>query len=93
MGLAVLPSRLKEELKAVADALVSGDDLRENELTAKHADWADEFRSKYEFTEENALDIVKEETGLVFSKVLEHAGVFKRDAKGQEAFLRFLAVV
>ena len=93
MGLAVLPSRLKEELKAVADALVSGDDLRENELTAKHADWADEFRSKYEFTEENAFDIVKEETGLVFSKVLEHAGVFKRDAKGQEAFLRFLAVV
>ena len=74
MGLAVLPSRLKEELKAVADALVSGDDLRENELTAKHADWADEFRSKYEFTEENAFDIVKEETGLVFSKVLEHAG-------------------
>ncbi|MDO5138432.1 MAG: UDP-glucose--hexose-1-phosphate uridylyltransferase, partial [Oscillospiraceae bacterium] len=79
MGLAVLPSRLKEELRVVADALVSGADLRENELTAKHADWADEFRSKYEFTEENALDIVKEETGLVFSKVLEHAGVFKRD--------------
>ena len=93
MGLAVLPSRLKEELRAVAGALVSGADLRENELTAKHADWADEFRSKYEFTEENALDIVKEETGLVFSKVLEHAGVFKRDEQGREAFLRFLSTV
>ena len=93
MGLAVLPSRLKEELKAVADALVSGADLRENELTAKHADWADEFRDKYEFTEDNALDIVKEETGLVFSKVLEYAGVFKRDEQGKEAFLRFLATV
>ena len=93
MGLAVLPSRLKEELKAVADGLASGTDLRENELTAKHADWADEFRGKYEITQENALDIVKEETGLVFSKVLEHAGVFKRDRRGQEAFLRFLGAI
>ena len=93
MGLAVLPSRLKEELRAVADALVSGADLRGNELTAKHADWADGFRTKYEITAENALDIVKKETGLVFSKVLEHAGVFKRDGQGKEAFLRFLHTV
>lgn len=93
MGLAVLPSRLKEELRAVADALVSGADLRENELTAKHADWADKFRARYEITAENALDIVKKETGLVFSKVLEHAGVFKRDEQGREAFLRFLHTV
>lgn len=93
MGLAVLPSRLKEELRAVADALVSGADLRENELTAKHADWADEFRARYEITAENALDIVKKETGLVFSKVLEHAGVFKRDGQGRETFLRFLHTV
>ena len=93
MGLAVLPSRLKEELRAVADALASGADLRENELTAKHADWADEFRARYEITAENALEIVKEETGLVFSKVLEHAGVFKRDEQGREAFLRFLHTV
>ena len=93
MGLAVLPSRLKEELRAVADALVSGADMRENDLTAKHADWADEFRTKYDITADNALDIVKKETGLVFSKVLEHAGVFKRDEEGKEAFLRFLHTV
>ena len=37
MGLAVLPARLKEELSAVANALVSGADLRADERTAKHA--------------------------------------------------------
>ena len=29
------------------------------------------------------------EIGLVFSKVLEHAGVYKRDAEGTKAFMRF----
>ena len=93
MGLAVLPARLKTELSAVADALVSGADLRANELTEKHADWAEGFRGKYEITAENALEIVQKETGLVFAEVLEDAGVFKRDHAGKEAFLRFLAAV
>ena len=93
MGLAVLPARLKTELAAVADALVSGADLRADELTEKHADWAEGFRGKYQITRENALDIVQKETGLVFAKVLEHAGVYKRDEAGRQAFLRFLATV
>ena len=93
MGLAVLPARLKEELAAVADALVSGTDLRANELTEKHADWAEDFKGKYSITAENALDIVQKETGLVFAKVLEHAGVYARNAEGKAAFLRFLATV
>ena len=78
MGLAVLPARLKEELSAVANALVSGADLRADERTAKHADWAEGFRGKYTITADNALDIVEKETGLVFARVLEHAGVYKR---------------
>ena len=90
MGLAVLPARLKEELAAVADALVTGADLRSSELTEKHADWAEGFRDRYAFTRENALDIVQKETGLVFAQVLEHAGVYKRTPEGREAFLRFL---
>ena len=76
MGLAVLPARLKEELSAVADALAAGRDLRGDELTAKHADWAEAFAKNYTVTADNALDIVKKETGLVFAKVLEHAGVY-----------------
>ena len=90
MGLAVLPARLKEELAAVADALASGADLRADERTEKHADWADGFKSKYAITADNALDIVEKETGLVFAQVLEHAGVYKRAAEGKAAFLRFL---
>jgi len=90
MGLAVLPARLKEELAAVADALVSGADLQTNELTEKHADWAEGFQGKYTITAENALEIVQKETGLVFAQVLEHAGVYKRTEEGKTAFLRFL---
>ena len=93
MGLAVLPARLKEELVAVADCLVTGKDLRSGELTAKHADWAEGFAPNYQITAENALDIVKKETGLVFAQVLEHAGVYKRTPDGKEAFLRFLESV
>ena len=93
MGLAVLPARLKEELAAVADCLVSGRDLRESGVTAKHADWAEGFASNYSITAENALEIVQKETGLVFAQVLEHAGVYKRTPEGREAFLRFLKSV
>lgn len=74
----------------MAEGLVSGADLRANELTAKHADWAEGFAPKYTITADNALDIVQRETGLVFAQVLEHAGVYKRTAEGRAAFLRFV---
>ena len=90
MGLAVLPSRLKDELRAVAEGLANGSDLRMNELTAKHADWAEAFRVQYEITQETAWEIVQGETGKVFAKVLEHAGIYKRNEAGKAAFLRFL---
>ena len=93
MGLAVLPARLREELAAVAERLVSGADLRADERTEKHADWAEAFAPNYTFTSENALEIVRKETGKVFAKVLEHAGVYARTAEGKEAFLRFLRSV
>ena len=93
MGLAVLPARLKTELAAVADALLTGADLRADELTAKHADWAEGFRDKYQFTPDNAMNIVEHETGLVFAKVLEHAGVYQRNDSGRAAFLKFLSSV
>ena len=94
MGLAVLPPRLKPELEALADALVNGKDLRANELTASHADWAESFAVNYsEINEENAMDIIKAEVGKVFATVLEHAGVFKRTAEGKGAFLKFIKTV
>ena len=93
MGLAVLPSRLKGEMELLAKALVSGDDIRADEVLSKHADWADELKKQYTFTEENVDGILKDEIGRVFSKVLEHAGVFKRTEEGKAAFDRFAAYV
>ncbi|MBQ6755804.1 MAG: UDP-glucose--hexose-1-phosphate uridylyltransferase [Oscillospiraceae bacterium] len=88
MGLAVLPARLKEELREVASQLAKGE-----KVEGVHAEWARELAAKYEFNDENALDIVKAETGKVFAKVLEHAGVYKRTPEGKEAFLRFVKSV
>lgn len=90
MGLAVLPSRLKDELARLSEAIVAGSDLRSDEVLEKHADWVEEFMPKYEaVTPENVMDILQKEVGIVFMKVLEHAGVYKRDAEGKEAFKRF----
>ncbi len=93
MGLAVLPARLKDELHGVAQALVRGDDLRQDETLRKHADWADELKTRYTFTADNAEELLRREGGAVFATVLEHAGVFKRTPEGQEAFLRFIRSV
>lgn len=91
MGLAVLPARLKNEMAQLETAILSGADLRKDETLAKHADWVDSFKTKYDgITKDNVEKIIKDEIGLVFSKVLEHAGVYKRDAEGKEAFLRFV---
>ena len=94
MGLAVLPPRLKPELEALADAIVNGKDLHADELTASHADWAEEFIKEYdEINAENAMSIIEAEVGKVFAKVLEHAGVYKRNEEGKAAFLRFIESV
>ncbi len=94
MGLAVLPPRLKDELEALAEAIVSGKDLRANELTALHADWAEEFIPNYsDINADNVTDIIHAEVGKVFATVLEHAGVFKRDEAGFAAFMRFIESV
>lgn len=93
MGLAVLPARLKTELTAVAEALANGKSLRENPLTEKHADWAEQFAPQCRITADNAFEIVRKETGLVFAKVLEDAGVYRRNEAGKQAFLRFLETV
>jgi UDPglucose--hexose-1-phosphate uridylyltransferase len=93
MGLAVLPARLKTELAAVAEGLVNGADLRQNPLTSAHASWAEEIAQRRTITPGNAMEIVKEETGLVFAQVLEHAGVYARTEAGAAAFLRFLQTV
>ena len=91
MGLAVLPSRLAEELKAVEDELLAGNGLNDNPLTASHAEWAKGIALRYpEITKENISDIVCAEVGRVFEQVLLDAGVFKRNESGRLAFDRFV---
>ena len=91
MGLAVLPSRLKEELNLLAEYMVEGKDIRGNEMLEKHADWVDEFTKRYDdINKDNVLDILKREVGVVFGKVLEDAGVYKCTEEGRMAFMRFI---
>jgi UDPglucose--hexose-1-phosphate uridylyltransferase len=92
MGLAVLPSRLKGELAALAEAVASGKNIAEDEVLAKHSDWVEELKKQYTFTEDNALDIILKETGKVFAAVLEDAGVYKNTSEGRKAFLRFIDI-
>lgn len=91
MGLAVLPSRLKDELALLGEYLVEGNDVRSNEILEKHADWVDEFYGKYEeFTKDNVEGILQQEVGKVFARVLEDAGVYKCTPAGREHFTAFL---
>ena len=93
MGLAVLPSRLKGELQDLAAAIVEGKDLEADPVLSKHAPWVAELKEKYTFTAENALDLLLQETGRVFSQVLEDAGVYKNTPDGLQNFLKFVDTV
>ncbi len=93
MGLAVLPSRLKGELTDLAQAVVENRDVSQDPVLEKHGAWVEELKKRHTFTPDNAMDILLEETGRVFSQVLEDAGVYKMDPQGQAGFLRFVDAV
>ena len=91
MGLAILPPRLKEELKQVQDYLLE----RESSVASYHQDWAADLKSTHpSITDEaEAEALVRESVGQIFARVLEDAGVYKRTAEGQAAFRRFVATL
>ncbi len=93
MGLAVLPSRLKNEMEQLADALVTGKDIASCESIAKHADWVSAFANNYSFTKENVTEILQKEIGKTFEAVLEDAGVYKCTSEGRTAFMRFIKAI
>lgn len=91
MGLAVLPSRLKQEMALLKDAILTGSDLEKDEMLQKHAEWVAEFLPSYpEINGENIDEILRQEIGKVFVQVLEDAGVYKCTPEGREAFLKFV---
>ena len=68
--------------------------MEEHEELEKHIDWVHEFVPKYsEINKDNVMDILKEEIGQVFVKVLEDAGVYKCNEEGRKAFDRFIAAL
>ena len=94
MGLAVLPARLKDELELLASYILEGRDPAENEMLQKHADWVKDFLPKYkDINQDNVMDILQEEVGQVFVKVLEDAGVYKCTPEGRAALRKFLATL
>ena len=91
MGLAVLPSRLAEEMNAVKEALLSGKDFNDDPLTVSHAEWAKEIaHNNPDISKDNVSDVICKEIGKAFEQVLLDAGVFKRNSTGRQAFHRFI---
>ena len=93
MGLAVLPSRLKNEMAVLGKAMVNGEDISANETIAAHKEWAEMIMQKYDINEDNIDDILKKEIGIVFTSILGQCGVYSRDEEGKAGFLRFIESV
>ena len=100
MGLAILPARLKKEIEALEAHILADKEislLKDDEVLSKHAEWTKEWITKYDpatlHDPEKLHKAVQNEIGLVFSKVLECAGVYKHNADGMEAFKRFISVL
>lgn len=86
MGLAILPARLQQEMAEVRRYLLG----QPNAMATYHREWADNLLQKETWTEANATKQLQDAIGQVFARVLEDAGVFKRDKQGQEGFMKFM---
>ncbi len=95
MGLAILPPRLVGELGRVEGLLLSGaseEQMAADPLASSHATWAAQLAGENpNLNVGNVRQVVRDGVGLVFSHVLEDAGVFKWDDAGRAAQMRFIA--
>ncbi|MCF3942883.1 UDP-glucose--hexose-1-phosphate uridylyltransferase [Oceanobacillus alkalisoli] len=84
MGLAVLPPRLKDELQAIQENLQG----KSCNIATHHHTWAEQLKEKYPqvANEKEAEEIIHQELGQKFARILEDAGVLK----DQPAFERFI---
>lgn len=72
-------------------------EISKDEKLIPHTDWIkqilerdlDDLRAKYSDSDSAVTDYIRREVGIVFSHVLENAGVFKQSDDGLNAFLRF----
>lgn len=94
MGLAVLPARLKTEMAILKDAILEDKDITSDERIAKHADWADMIKNKYDnINADNCEKILQDEIGIVFTAILGQCGVFDRTKEGKAQFMKFISQV
>ena len=81
---------LKDEMEKLAECLRNGTDPAAVPELEKHAEWAEELRKRYpDLAGNDVEEILRQEIGAVFVRVLEDAGVYKCTPEGREAFLRF----
>lgn len=94
MGMAILPARLREELREIGEAIRQG---KPSPFTI-HADWVEAIAARaaaegnplHRLGESELDAVVRAEMGLLFRSVLENCGVFKRDVAGKLAFQKFI---
>ena len=89
-GLSILPPRLKRELKQIAAILDEHLDKEAFPELSAHFEWIDSLRQRFEFKENNAWQIIQQEVGDIFVRMLEDCAVFDRTAEGDSAFRKFV---
>ncbi len=91
MGLAVLPARLKQELKEIEFYLQhpeKEEELLHKESLAPHLEWYRALKAR-EIPSDQVHSAIQQDVAVIFSEILENAGVYKDTNAGHEAFLRF----
>lgn len=94
MGLAILPSRLKQQCEEIAKILTGAASAQEVAAAApEHTEWIAFLVQRYgtALTAQEAGTVLHREVGAKFEVCLEHAGVFKQTPEGMLAYDRFLA--
>ena len=90
MGLAILPPRLKTELKDVEDYLLG----QGNQVVPIHQEWADKLKVENpNVTTDDAKKVVRQSVADIFARVLEDTGVYKSDNEGLNNFKAFVNFV
>lgn len=92
LGLAVLPSRLKEELETIKKALLNKEEnIDQYKDISIHSNWYKEIlNNNTDINISNIDKIIEDEVGNVFKKVLEHCGVFKWNDNGKKAMEKYI---
>lgn len=89
MGLAILPPRLKTQLREIEKYLLD----QPSDIADSHLKWARQLKSTLTVTQENVGDQVQQAVGVVFEAVLQDAGVFKDNETGYNGFDRFIQAI